>query len=501
MTFEGAGLPFAPVRRDAEAFLAAAAEATHRMAAGLEPPSGLGALSERFGRLTSPAVHQELRQAWAAAPDGPERGRLRALAEFTAHRFLEASVAPLRERIASAERNTALQVEGRTIPLPEVEDAIRDEPDRAMRGRIEAAEAAVLRPTAPLRAELLVRLEEGAGALGYPGTIGLTRALGAADLDALARHARAILDETEGMYEETLAWALRRHQSVRLKEARRHDVLRLFRAPRLDSLLPARLLRRSAEVTLTALRLDPTAAGRIRLDLEERPGKTRWPVVAPAEVPDRITLVALPAAGLEAYEAFWAALGRALHLAHTDGTLPVEERRLGDAGVAEAHAALLASMVREGGWLKRILEIGQPREALWVVHLRLLGLLRRSAALLQHELLLTEGGMGEGRGEAYRHLLGRAIRAEVPAEMALVDADPFLASAHTLRGWIGAALLSDGLRERFDEDWYRNDRAGPFLRELWNQGLRSTLEVTLEALGLGPLDPGPLLRRITQSLQ
>lgn len=502
MISEGTTDPFAPLRRDAEAFLATAGEAASRRAAGLEAPAGLAPLYERFGRLTAPTVHHEVREAWGAALAGPEKARLRALAEFTARHFLEASVVPFRDRLAAVERESVLQVEGREIPLPEAEDALRDEPDRAMRGRIEAAEVAALRATAALRAEVLARLEEGAAALGYRGVSGLARTLlGEADLDALARHARVILDETEGMYEETLAWALRRHLNVRLKEARRHDLLRLFRAPRLDPLFPARLLARSVEGTLKALRLDPTAAGRIRLDLEERPGKTRGPVVAAAEVPGRIHLVALPAAGLEAYEAFWQALGRALHQAHTDGGLPVEERRLGDASVAEAHAALLGGLVREGGWLKRILEIGQPRDALWVAHLRLLSVLRRCAALLQHELLLAGGADGQGRDEAYRYLLGRAMRAEVPAEMALVEADPFLASARALRGILGAALLADGLRERFDEDWYRNDRTGPFLRELWRQGLRPTLEAMLEELALGPLRPEPLLRRITQHLQ
>jgi hypothetical protein len=97
--------------------------------------------------------------------------------------------------------------------------------------------------------------------------------------------------------------------------------------------------------------------------------------------------------------------------------------------------------------------------------------------------------------------MGQAIRAEVPPEMALKDADPFCTSAHTLRGWMGAALLADGLRERFDEDWYRNDRTGPFLRELWQQGLCPSLEARLQQLGLGPLDPEPLLRRITHHLQ
>ena len=223
--------------------------------------------------------------------------------------------------------------------------------------------------------------------------------------------------------------------------------------------------------------------------------------MAPSAVPDRIYLVARAASGLEAHEGFWHELGHALHYAHTDGSLPVEERRLGDASVAEVHASLLEGLVREAGWLKRFLEVGQPRDTLWVAHLRLLGLARRSAATLLHELLLPEGSNAEARAEAYRHLLGQATAAEVSPETALMDADPFCASAHSLRGWMGAAMLADSLRERFDEDWYRNDRTGPFLRKLWQQGLRPTLEALLRQLSLGPLTPEPLLRRTTQHLQ
>jgi len=501
MTSDSPPDAFAPLRQDAEAFLAAMAEATYQHGAGLTPVPPLAPLYKRFGRLASPALHQEVREAWAAAPEGPERARLRALAEFTARHLLEAAVAPLRDRLAAAEAAAVLRVEGRATPFPDVDEVLRDEPDRTMRGRIEAARAEVLRAVSPLRAELLARLQDGAAALGYSGVAGLCRALGPADLEGLARDAQAILEQTESMYEETLGWALRRHLHIRLKDARHHDLLRLFRAPGLDPLFPARHLLPAAEATLRALRLDLSAAGRIRLDLEERPGKVPRPFVAPSEVPDRVTLVARGAPGLEAYEALWRALGRALHFAHTDGSLPLEGRRLGDASVAEAHASLLEGLVREAGWLKRFLEVGQPRDTLWLAHLRLLGLLRRCAATLQHELLLPEGGNAEARAEAYRFLLGQAIRAEVPAETALADADPFLTSAHALRGRMGAALLADGLRERFDEDWYRNDRTGPFLRECWQQGLRSPLEAVLQEIGLGPLGPEPLLRRITQHLQ
>jgi len=501
MTSEGPGDTFALLRQDAEAFLAAVAETTYRSGAGLEPVPSLAPLFERFSRLASPAAHQEVREAWAAAPEGPARTRLRALAGFTARHLLEAGVASLRDRLAAAEAASVLRVEGREIPLPDVEAALQNEPERTMRARMEAAYAEALRSVSPLRAELLARLQDGAAALGYAGAAGLCRALGPADPEGLARQAQAILEQTESMYEETLAWALRRHLHVRLKEARYHDLLRLFRASGLDLVFPAPLLVPAAEATLRALRLDLAASGRIQLDLPERPGKARRPFVAPSEVPDRIYLVGRPAAGLEAYEAFWHELGRALLAAHTDGKLPVEGRRLGDAAVAEAHASLLGGLVREAGWLKRTLQIGQPRDALWMAHLRLLSRLRRCAATLQHELLLPEDGNGEARAGAYQYLLGQATRVEIPPELALGDADPFLASAHSLRGWIGATLLADGLRERFDEDWYRNDRTGPFLLDLWQQGLRPTLEALLQQLGLGPLDPEPLLRRITQHLQ
>lgn len=501
MTSDALGDPFALLRRDAEAFLAALAEATYRRSAGLELARPLAPLYARFGRLASPGLHQEVRDAWAATPEGPQRSRLRALAAFTARHLLEAAVAPLRDRLAAAEAGTVLRVEGREIPLQDAEEALRNEPDRTMRGRIEGEYAEALRGTNPLRAELLGRIQDGAAALGYSGAAGACQTLGPADLEGLARHAQAILERTEDMYEETLGWALRRHLHVRLKEARRHDLLRLFRAAWLDPLFPAGRLVPAAEATLRGLRLDPSAAGRIRLDLEERPGGDPRPLAVPAGVPDRVYLLARAAPGPETYEAFWHELGHALHYVHTDGSLSVEERRLGDAAVAELHALLLGGLVREGGWLRRFLEIGQPRDVLWVAHLRLLSLLRRCAALLQHELLLPESRNGEARTEAYRFAMGRAIRAEVPAELAPADADPFCTSGEILRGWMGAALLADGLRERFDEDWYRNDRTGPFLQALWQQGLSSTLDAVLRGIGLGPLDPEPLLRRITQHLQ
>ena len=69
-----------------------------------------------------------------------------------------------------------------------------------------------------------------------------------------------------------------------------------------------------------------------------------------------------------------------------------------------------------------------------------------------------------------------------------------------LRAWIFEAQLRDLLRQRFDEEWFRNDRAAPFLLELWREGQRRTVDELAADLGLGPPSIDPLLAQITADL-
>ena len=174
--------------------------------------------------------------------------------------------------------------------------------------------------------------------------------------------------------------------------------------------------------------------------------------------------------------------------------------RLGDPSVTESWAFLLDGQLRERGWLKRFLGIGQPRDVLRFTALHKLWFLRRYAAKLEYELLLHAQGPGQRSREAYRALLSDATRVDWPAEAYLADVDPFFYSARYLRAWIFEAQLRELLRERFDEEWYRNDRTGPFLLSLWRQGQRHTLEELAADLGLGPPTIDPLLAQLSADL-
>ncbi|HEY8367946.1 MAG TPA: hypothetical protein VIM86_01380, partial [Thermodesulfobacteriota bacterium] len=142
-------------------------------------------------------------------------------------------------------------------------------------------------------------------------------------------------------------------------------------------------------------------------------------------------------------------------------------------------------------------------------HFERLYIVRRYGAKLAYELELhADGGAasapGSERGrrlaERYREALHRAVGVDYPAENYLADVDPGFYSARYLRAWMFEAQLRDVLEERFDEDWFRNPRAGTFLAGLWAEGQPARLEALVERVGTGPLDLAPLARRIERAL-
>jgi hypothetical protein len=237
------------------------------------------------------------------------------------------------------------------------------------------------------------------------------------------------------------------------------------------------------------------------MDLESRPAKSSRAFVAAVEIPDRVILVTRPGGGPDDYRSFLHELGHALHYGYTDRRLPVEFRRLGDAAVSETWAFLMDGLLGERGWLRRFLGTDHPEDFLRLNATHKLFLLRRYAAKLQYELALHGGGGARGRADLYHELLGRATRAEFPRAMHLSDVDLHFYAARYWRAWKFEAQLREFLVERFDEEWYRNDRTGPFLIGLWRQGQRHRVEALAAQLGLADEGLAPLLRQLMRHLR
>ncbi len=488
------------IRDELEEFCSSDLREEYLTRAGLKDESRAGALRERFAALASRSVFEEVRAAARETAEAEEAKRLRFLAEFLGTNRLEYQVREASDRLTTAEAGQTIAVDGERIPLRAIEVRIKNEPDRARRAALEAARLGAIAEHTGLRREILERSHEEAQRLGFAGYTALCRELSGIDLAALRDLTQPILARSLDMYRDLLDWYLRRRVGIGLRDARRHDLLRLFRAPELDASLPPEALREAADAPLRRMGIDPQAGGRIRIDDEPRPKKTPRAFVATPRIPDEVILVVRPGGGPDDYAAFLHELGHALHYAYTDARLPVEFRRLGDPSVTEAFAFLLDGLLRERGWLRRFVGLSRPADTLRFTAFHKLYFLRRYTAKLAYELLLHQEGPTPRAADAYREFLAGATLVDWPRELYLADLDPFFYSARYLRAWIFEAQLRELLRERFDEEWYRNDRTGPFLLALWRDGQRRTMEDLAAELGLGPPALDPLLGQIGADL-
>jgi hypothetical protein len=66
-------------------------------------------------------------------------------------------------------------------------------------------------------------------------------------------------------------------------------------------------------------------------------------------------------------------------------------------------------------------------------------------------------------------------------------------SADYLRAWIRSAQLRAHLSGDFGENWWRSERTGQMLRDLFAEGTQPTSEEIAGRLGFEPLDTSPLV--------
>ena len=491
------------LRREAEAFLREAGLEEYENLAGLKAESRLAEVYERHAHLADRGL--------ALEAGGDRRLAGTPFAEFLVGLHAGRAAAPATDRLLAEEARATLDLEGATLTYRNAAVAIHNEADRPPRARLARARADVDARLAPLHAEVWARTYEALAGVGYPDYVGMCAAFSGIDYRALAGRLAAFTRATDDLYRDHLTFYLRKGVGPTPGGAAAHDLARVLRAPQFDGLFQRSDLVRTAERTAAGLGLSLTAEGRIEVDDEARPGKTPRAFCMPVEVPQRVILVVMPQGGQDDYRAFLHELGHALHFAHMDPSLPLEARRLGDNSLTEGFAFVVEHLVQQPTWLKRVLGLsaGPLADCLRFAYFGLLYIVRRYGAKLAYELELHPGGgaaatpggeAGRARAERYREALHRALLVEYPAEGYLADLDPGFYAARYLRAWMFEAELREQLYERFDDEWFRNPRAGAFLRELWRQGQPARLETLVAAVGLPPLDLAPLERLITRAL-
>jgi hypothetical protein len=254
--------------------------------------------------------------------------------------------------------------------------------------------------------------------------------------------------------------------------------------------------------TTLALGFDMTSIPNIRLDLEDRPQKSPRACVIPSSPPDVVHLITRAQGGLHDYQAFMHEAGHALHYAGVDPRLPFTFRSISrDHALTEIYSYIFEAVTREPGWHAQHFGLSDEQaqeNAQATVFLEAL-LYRRYTAKLGYELGFWSA-FAEERGRSARDYSTRLTEAtgiRYDPRGYLSDMDAGFYSADYLRAWIRSAQLRQSLLREVGEDWWRSERTGEILRELFLEGTKPTSEDIAARLGYEPLDTGPLVEDLS----
>ena len=488
------------LRRLGEPFMEDISRAQWMVGAGHAREADLrGIYAQHAAALSEESLAAAL-EAWREAPAGSDAHRsARALLDWQIEAQAARETAQLEERELAWEASAMVRLpDGRALPYQRTQIEIANAPLRAERIALDQARSAlVARELAPLRRERFARERDVVARLDVaPSYIAAIETISALPLRALAAQCERFLADTSDMWRDLLAHVLKRDLDIAPADAVRSDAIALARAPEFDAAFPAAELQAAVLRQLGEMGLDPTAGGRITYDTGEREGKRARAFCAPVRVPEEVYLVMRPQGGASDWMALLHESGHALHFANARADLPFEHRWLGDNSVTEGYAMLFDHRLHDRGWLRRYTGLAGAQLARFLrrTGFEELRFIRRYCAKLLYELDLHGGAVPDADIPAlYAERLSEATGFRYSPDDAYADVDPRFYAGRYLQAWQLQALLADELTQRFDEDWWRNPRAGPWVRDsLFAEGQRETgselaARVTGRELGFAPL--------------
>jgi hypothetical protein len=495
------------LRQDGQAFMEEMSREYYLAMGGHKATAELQPIYEKYAAIMTPDAVAMALEAFRDTPPGTEEQvRARMVVEWLAGLRSGRELAPLDEREMAWEGSAMVRLpDGSKVEYERAPIEMANSEDRAYRLALHDARSKLVdAELAPMRRERFQRerdiIERLELADGYNATWEL---LSGISLDSLRGQCERFLKDTQAVWDETAPHFIKSVLKIEPKEATRADALALFRAHEFDRYFPAREMEGRVQKQMLEMGVDPLAAGRIRLDTGEREGKRSRAFCAPVSVPDEVYLVIRPHGGQTDWSTFLHELGHALHFANIHAGYPFEYKWLGDNSVTEGYAMLFDGLMEDSGWLKRYTDLGERvRVFTRSGGFQELHFMRRYCAKFIYETHLYGGDVRwESLPDLYVDLLTTATTFRYAPSEAFVDVDPGYYSARYLRAWQLQALLAETLRERYDTDWWRNPRAGPWIVEsLLAEGQRELAHELAKRVSGKELSFDPLVREVERLL-
>ena len=435
------------VAREVDALVEELDETRSLHVAGLDPDPAIGRLFTAHHRAAHKDTAAALREA------GSED-----LARRVASLRAERAAAEHEERWRAAESRATGRGPDGPASLGALEIAIAQEEDPERRAAFSRAAAEAMAEAASAREAWAEARAKARAEVGL-----------APDWSAVVEGDEA-LSASDDAYRDVLAFSARRElgDAARGAALPRADLIRVLALPRLKGLFQPGMLDLSVRMTLEKLGLDLA-----RIEIGDASPADAWPG-AHAVGPHASFR---PRGGAGDWQDRLAASARALAAAAARPSAR-------DPLLGEALAWLLGSLVLEPRWLAERADVEKrhARDVMRDLALRRLFALRADAAALRVATEVERGLSGTAWRSAHRDALTLATGAAWDRVRASRDGDASRLAAAVRGAGAGERLRID-VRERLDEDWWRNPRAAAHLAGLLAAGSLPRSEAPAPASG------------------
>ena len=492
------------IRQQGEIFSESIAREYYLSGSGQKPTADLQGIYARHAEVIGSDALGLTLDAFRSEPrDSEEWRQVRRLLDWLADAQSARELAPLEEREIAWEGEAVVRLEDdRRIQFQQVAIEIGNSTDQRERHAIEAARnRLVSAELAPIRLEHFQREHDIVKALDLaPDYNAAFELLSGISLGELRAQCEQFLKDTQALWDDLMPEFTRRVLGIDPATATRADALALFRARDFDRYFSPDAMEREISRQVREMGVDPRANGRIVFDTGDRPGKRSRAFCSAVRVPDEVYLVLRPHGCQTDWNTFMHELGHSLHFAYMRPDLPFEYRWLGDNSITEGYAMLFDHLMQDPGWLARYTELsgGAVQAFLRSAGFEELQFLRRYCAKLVYEIELHGANANwSALPDLYVERLTGATNFRYDPSDAFVDVDPRYYAARYLRAWQLQALITETLVERYDADWWRNPRAGPWIvASLFGEGQRELAQEQAQRVAGKSLSFDPLVRAI-----
>jgi len=304
--------------------------------------------------------------------------------------------------------------------------------------------------------------------LGFNNYLDQTRDLNKIDIEQVENLCKEFLNDTEYLYKDLLGWHLKNKLNIQIKDATYEDSLLLFNSFELKDYFKQTSLQKLSTQFLSEIGLSLSRS--ISFDLVNRITKNGEAKSYAVKIPDKIFVSIYRIKTIQDYGSILGEIGKSLFFSSVNIDEPFENKRLTDPITLETFKILFQDFVFEKRWLEKYLRIDTDKNFIELLYLKKLAYLRNLCVnVLLFRIVNENSSIYDSLSQISEIYLNNMFVKPneniILFDLVLSDINPYI----SYRAWLFESYLKDFLRDKFDEQWWREKQAGTRLTKWWEK--------------------------------